>query len=89
MAKQKIQQVFESMDEAQTAAAERKQRAFKVNGAYVVAKSVAQALRYAYRALVPGIEVVQLDALPSVDAALATLARATPEQKAAARKLLK
>ena len=35
-----------------------------------------------------GIEVVQLDALPPFEAAMAALAGATDEQKEAARKLL-
>jgi hypothetical protein len=89
MAKKEVKRVFGTLEEAQAAALEAKRRTFTVNGAYIVAGDVGQALAFAHRAKVPGIEVVQLDALPSIDAALAALVNATPEQKATAMKLLK
>lgn len=86
--KEQIKRVFDTLEEAQAAAVAQGRKAFTVNGAFIVAVNVGQALWFAYRAKVKGIDVVQLDALPSFDAALAALANATPEQKVTARMLL-
>ena len=91
MAKKVEQRVFGTVEEAQAAATqtEGKRRVFTVNGSYVVAADAAQALWFAYRGRVEGIDLVDLGALPSIDDALAALANATPEQKAAALKVLR
>ena len=89
--KEAIKRVYDTAEEAQAAAAAGAAdglKAFAVNGEFIVAKSPHQSLWFALRAKVAGIEVVQLDALPPFEAAMAALANATPEQRAEAAKLL-
>jgi hypothetical protein len=87
--KQKVVRVFETAEEAQKVATERGERAWLVSGAYVVSGSRPGAIYHAIAAKVVEVEAVELDKLPSFEQALATLANASPEQRAQVSKMLK
>jgi hypothetical protein len=65
-----------------------KTRRFRVNGAFVMASDAAQALYRAFLAEAPGIELDELEALPSTDAIAAAIPTLSEDEKEAIRRIL-